>query len=363
MSDDRDDSQKTEQPTQKRLQDAEEKGDVAQSADIAAWLVLAAATGFIAFWGSATATSLRQMMTGFLAQPHTLRLDQTTAGGLMEGLGYQLLTILAVPFGLLFVVGVGSHLVQHKLVFSLEKLKPDFARLSPIKGLDKLFGRMALMNFAKGLLKTGLAAAAVWAVLWPAREQLVTLITMPVAALLPLMLDLTVQILIAALAVLAVIALADFGWQYFERMRRLRMSRQEVRDEFKQSEGDPILKARLKQIRSERSRKRMMANVPKAAVIITNPTHYAVALGYEQGKMSAPIVLAKGVDHIALKIREIGKEHNVPIVENPPLARALYASVDVDETIKAEHYTAVAQVIGFVMRLKAKASARPERRK
>lgn len=216
MSDDRDDSQKTEQPTQKRLQDAEEKGDVAQSADIAAWLVLAAATGFIAFWGSATATSLRQMMTGFLAQPHTLRLDQTTAGGLMEGLGYQLLTILAVPFGLLFVVGVGSHLVQHKLVFSLEKLKPDFARLSPIKGLDKLFGRMALMNFAKGLLKTGLAAAAVWAVLWPAREQLVTLITMPVAALLPLMLNLTVQILIAALAVLAVIALADFGWQYFE---------------------------------------------------------------------------------------------------------------------------------------------------
>lgn len=364
MSDDKDDAQKTEQPTQKRLQEAEEKGDVAQSPDIAAWLVLAAATGFIAMWAGTTASGLRQMMTGFLSQPHTLTLDRATTSGLMEGVGYQLLWILAVPLGLLLVVGVGAHLVQHKPVFAWTKLKPEFSRLSPIKGLDKLFGRVALMNFVKGLLKTIVVAVAVCATVWAARDQLLGLITMPIAGLLPIVQSLTVQILIAALSILGIIALADFAWQHFERIRRLRMTRQEVRDEHKQSEGDPAVKARIRQIRSERARKRMMANVPKAAVIITNPTHYAVALAYESGKMGAPICVAKGVDDIALKIREIGKEHNVPIVENPPLARALYASVDVDESIKAEHFTAVAQVIGFVMRLKMKASsARTERRK
>lgn len=358
MSDDKDDSQKTEQPTQKKLQEADERGDVAQSPDVAAWLVLAAATGFIALWGATTASSLRQTMTGFLSQPHTLTLDRDTTSELMVGLGYELILILAVPFGLLLFVGVGSHLIQHKPVMAWEKLKPEFSRLSPLKGFGKLFGRMALINFAKGLLKTSAAAVAVCVVVWPARDQLLDLITMPAAALLPLVQGLTVQILVAALAVLGVIALADFAWQYFERLRRLRMTRQEVRDEHKQSEGDPALKARVRQIRSERARKRMMANVPKAAVIITNPTHYAVAIAYEQNSMSAPVVVAKGVDHIALKIREVGQAAGVPIVENPPLARALYAAVDIDETVRPEHYKAVAQVIGFVMRLKNKAGPR-----
>ena len=190
----------------------------------------------------------------------------------------------------------------------------------------------------------------------------------PVDLLLGEVLALLGQAMIAALSVLGVIAIADYGWQYFERMSRLKMTREEMKEEHRQSEGDPIVKQRLRQIRSERSRKRMMSAVPKAAVIITNPTHYAVALAYESGKMGAPVCVAKGVDHVALKIREIGKENNVPIVENPPLARALYASVDVDETIKPEHYKAVAQVIGFVMRLKGKvssartAAARTERR-
>lgn len=355
MADDRDDSQKTEQPTQKRLQDAEEKGDVVQSPDIAAWLVLAAATGLILWWGSATAAGLRGMVTGFLSQPHEITLDPQTAGGLMAGLGWQLLAVLAVPFGVLLFVGVGGHLVQHKPVFSLEKLKPEFSRLSPMKGFERLFGRAALVNFAKGLLKVAIASIAVGAVLWPAREDVLGLITMPAAALLPHVQSLTAQVLFAALAVLGFVAIADYGWQYFERLRRLRMSHQELKEEYKQSEGDPAVKARLQRIRSERSRKRMMANVPKASVIITNPTHYAVALAYETGKMQAPVCVAKGVDALALRIREVGKEHNVPIVENPPLARALYASVDVDESIKAEHYKAVAQVIGFVMRLKNKA--------
>ena len=363
MADDKDDAQKTELPSQKRLQDAFEKGDVTQSPDISAWLVLAAATAFIAMWAPSTATSLRKMMIGFLSQPHSLSITSQTAGSLLDAIGFKLLMILALPFAMLIAVGVGSHWIQHPPVFSAAKLKPDFARINPMQGFSKLFGWAALVNFLKGLLKTGFAGAAIWMAVWPSRDQMLMLVTLPVAQLLPFALKLTVQFLIATLVVLGVVAVADYGWQYFERMRRLKMTRQEVKEEQKESDGDPIVKGRLRQIRSERARKRMMAAVPKASVIITNPTHYAVALAYESGKMGAPICVAKGMDSIALKIREIGQEHNVPIVENPPLARALYASVDVDESIKPEHYKAVAQVIGYVMRLKGKvSSARTERR-
>ena len=354
MAEDRDDSQRTEQPTQKRLQEAEERGDVTQSPDVAAWLVLAAATGFVAMWGGETASGLRRLMTRFLAEPHAMPVDAKGITGLINGVGYELIGVLAAPFALLIAVGVGAHLVQHKPTISLEKLKPDPSRLSPLKGFERLFGRAALVNFVKGLVKTALAGVAIFLALWPSRDKIVAAAMLPVSQLLPLVLSLTTQFLIAALAVLAVIAVADYGFQYFERMRRLKMTRQEVRDEFKQTEGDPIVKARLKQIRAERARKRMIAAVPKAAVIITNPTHYAVALAYESGTMAAPVVVAKGVDHLALKIREIGEAHKAPIVENPPLARTLYASVDVDESIKPEHYKAVAQVIGYVMRLKNK---------
>jgi len=157
--------------------------------------------------------------------------------------------------------------------------------------------------------------------------------------------------LVAALIVLAIIAALDYFYQRQRYFARHRMSRQELKDEVKQSEGDPQIKARIRQIRLERSRKRMMAAVPEATVVITNPTHYAVALKYESGKMGAPVCVAKGVDHLALSIRQLAKEHDVPIVENPPLARALYAAVELDKEIPQEHYKAVAQVIGYVMRL------------
>lgn len=368
MAEDNDDSQKTEEPTQHKLSQAEEKGDVTQSPDVAAWLVLAAATAYIMMWSPSTADSMRRMLSGFISGAHNIRLSAETANGFVYTLGLELLLILAPPFAILVVVGIGAHVIQHRPVFSLDKIAPKFSRLNPISGFDRLFGRMALINFVKGLLKTTAIAVAITMTIWPSKEEMLAMIALPVHLLLGEVLSLLGQAMIAALSVLGVIAIADYGWQYFERMSRLKMTRQEMKEEHRQSEGDPIVKQRLRQIRSERSRKRMMSAVPKAAVIITNPTHYAVALAYESGKMGAPVCVAKGVDHVALKIREIGKENNVPIVENPPLARALYASVDVDETIKPEHYKAVAQVIGFVMRLKGKvssartAAARTERR-
>jgi flagellar biosynthetic protein FlhB len=161
----------------------------------------------------------------------------------------------------------------------------------------------------------------------------------------------------AALAVLAVIAGGDYFVQRYRFIKRHRMSKQEVKEEFRQTEGDPAVKAKIKQIRTERARRRMMAQVPDATVVIMNPTHFAVALKYESGEMAAPVCVAKGVDALALRIRDVAEENDVPVIENPPLARALYASVDLDEAVPPEHFKAVAQVIGYVMRLTGKIKA------
>jgi len=358
MAEDTDDSQRTEQPTQKRLRDAEEKGDVTQSPEIATLAVLGAATAFLAIWGGSTASQIRALMTTFLAEPDRMNVSSGAMTELFSSLGFKMIGVLAVPLGILAAASLAAHWAQHPPTFSAEKLKPDPNRLNPMKGLSRLFGRTSLITFAKGLVKVAAAGFAIYSIVWPARDDVIAVITLPVSQILPFVQSVTIRFLCAGLAVLAFFAAADYGWQYFERMRRLKMTRQELKEEFKQSEGDPTVKARLRQIRSERARKRMMAAVPKAAVIITNPTHFAVALAYESGKMAAPVCVAKGVDLIALKIREIAAAHNIPIVENPPLARTLYASVDVDETIKPEHFKAVAQVIGYVMRLKSKLAPR-----
>jgi len=200
-------------------------------------------------------------------------------------------------------------------------------------------------------MKLALVGAIMTVILWPKRNQLDGLVTMDPAVVLLLTRALSLDVLGAVVALLAIIAAADYLFQYRQWYNRLKMSLQELKDEFKQTDGDPHIKAKIRQLRLERSKKRMMAAVPQASVIITNPTHYAVALQYDRG-MAAPVCLAKGLDNIALKIREVAAEHNIPIVENPPLARALHATVEIDEEVPPEHYKAVAEVIGYVMRLK-----------
>ena len=188
-------------------------------------------------------------------------------------------------------------------------------------------------------------------VIWPERARVASLAQGDVAGLLPLLKALSLKVLVASVAVFAVIALADYLWQRRRWRERLKMTLQEVRDEHKQQEGDPHIKARIRSIRAQRSKKRMMAAVPKATVVIANPTHYAVALKYEPG-MNAPLCVAKGVDAVALRIRKVAEDAGVAVIENPPLARSLHAAIEVDKEIPAEHYKAVAEVIGFVMRRK-----------
>ncbi len=214
-----------------------------------------------------------------------------------------------------------------------------------------MFSKIALANFIKGVLKIVLLGSVMALLLWPERQRLEGFVTADVAVILPVVSVFALKMLGFVVVILAFIAAADFFFQYRQWYERQKMSLQEIKEEFKQSEGDPAIKARIRRIRETRMRKRMMAAVPEASVVIMNPTHYAVALKYERGD-NAPVCVAKGVDSIALKIKEVALAHAVPVVENPPLARALHATVEIDREIPAEHYRAVAEVIGYVMRLR-----------
>lgn len=350
---DTEDSEKTEEPTGKKLDDAHEKGDVAKSQEVSTWFVLAASTLMFMMFGHSMSVSLGTMLKPFLADPHDIAVDGEHIRFIWSQIVWGLVLALAMPLGLLMVGALSGNLIQHKLVFSAEQMKPKFSKISPLAGAKRLFSMTSLVNFLKGIAKLSIVSFVMFLIMWPERDQLALMVTTDVAALLPIVQTLSLKLMIGVVAVMAVIAVADFLYQKHKWHEKQKMTIKELRDEYKQMEGDPTIKAKLRQVRIERGRKRMMASVPNASVVITNPTHYAIALEYEQG-MGAPVCVAKGKDNIALKIRELAEEHNVPLVENPPLARALFASVEIDDEVPPEHYQAVAEVIGYVMRIRGK---------
>ncbi len=354
MADDRDDSQKTEDPSQRRLDEAQAKGDVVKSQELSTFLILGGGTLAVAIFGSMTAASFVRTFRIFLEQPDQMTIDSGAIMSLMRGTAWHTAMIFGPVIGFLAVVALGAHLLQHRPVFAPERLAPDLSKISLREGFSRLFGMNGIQNLVKGLLKIATVGAVVWTTLWPMRGQLGAALEETPLALAASMQHLLLRVLIAALCVLALIAALDYALQRYRFLQRNRMTKQEVKEEFRQTEGDPIVKARIRKIRVEKARKRMMAAVPNATVVITNPTHYAVALRYEPGKTPAPICVAKGTDHLALRIREVAEEHKVPIVENPPLARALYATIEIDEAVPPEQYKAVAQVIGYVLRLTGK---------
>jgi flagellar biosynthetic protein FlhB len=301
---------------------------------------------------------LQTPLKNLLQNSWMIRTDGPGLLMLAKSLCMSILSTMGMPILFLVIAALAGNLIQHRLVFSTEGLVPKFSKLSPMEGAKRVFGKQALANFLKGLFKLVLLGAVMCAVLWPERFRLDALIHIDPSAILGITTSLTLQLMGSVVAMLAFVAIADFFFQYRTWYEKLKMSLQEVKEEYKQSEGDPHIKGKIKQLRQQNMKKRMMAAVPKASVIITNPTHYAVALSYERG-MTAPICVAKGVDNIALKIREVAGKHDIPIVENVPLARALYATVEIDEEIPGEHYHAVAEVIGYVMGLKRGLSGRP----
>ncbi|HEU4804827.1 MAG TPA: flagellar biosynthesis protein FlhB [Nitrobacter sp.] len=357
MADESDDTEKTEDPTQKRLDDALERGDVAKSQEVNTWFVIAGATLVLATFGSSVGGGVEIPLRNLIANSWQIRTDGPGLLALAEQLEYILAAALGLPLLMLVLAAIAGNIVQHRFVWSGETLKPKLSKISMVSGAKRIFGKQAAANFAKGLFKVLALGAVMTAVLWPERSRLDALVRLDPNAILDTTTTLTLQLLGAVVAMLALVAIADYLFQYRQWFERQKMSLREMKEEFKQSEGDPHIKARIRQLRHARMKKRMMAAVPKASVIITNPTHYSIALSYERG-MSAPVCVAKGMDNIALKIREIAREHDIPIVENVPLARALYATVEIDDEIPAEHYHAVAEIIGYVMGLKGSLSGR-----
>src|SRR3979490_310521 len=351
MADENDAAEKTEDPTQKRLDDAHDRGDVAKSQEVNTWFMIAGATLVLSTFSGSIGGGILMPLRNLVANSWMIRADGPGLMALVQSLEYILLAALGVPLLMLALAAIAGNMVQHRLVWSGESLKPKLSRISPGAGAKRTFGQQAAATFGKGIFK--LAAAG----LWPERHRLESMVRFDPAAILGVTTNLTLHLLGAVVAMLAVVAIADYFFQYRQWFERQKMSLQEMKEEFKQSEGDPHIKGRIRQLRQTRMKKRMMAAVPKASVIITNPTHYAVALSYERG-MSAPVCVAKGVDTIALKIREIAGEHDIPIVENVLLARALHATVEIDDEIPVEHYHAVAEIIGYVMGLKRGLSGR-----
>jgi flagellar biosynthesis protein FlhB len=351
MAEEHDTSDKTEDPTQKRLDEALERGDVAKSQEINTWFVIAGGTLVLSTFSGSVGEGMVNPLRNLIANSWMIRTDGPGLLLLAQSLAYAIITAIGVPLLLLALAAIAGNLMQHRLVWSGEALKPKLSKISPAAGFKRIFGKQSAVNFAKGLFKLTALGAVMAAILWPERHRLESMVRIDPASILSVTASLTLHVLGAVVAVLAVVAILDYLFQYRQWFERQKMSLQEMKEEFKQSEGDPHVKGRIRQLRTARMKKRMMAAVPKASVIITNPTHYSVALSYERG-MSAPICVAKGVDLVALKIREIAREHDVPIVENVPLARALYATVDIDEEIPVEHYHAVAEIIGYVMGLK-----------
>jgi flagellar biosynthetic protein FlhB len=352
MADDQDDSQKTEEPTQKRLDEARQKGNVANSREINHWFMIAAATLFVTAFAPQTLSDMQRALTPFIESPDAIPTDLDHLRRITLSLFGDLLLASLMPLAVVVVAAIAGGFLQQGFLVSAENIMPKLEKISPMAGINRLFSARSIAEFVKGLIKLAIVGTVATMLIWPLIGQLAAITTMEMVQVLLLSQSLATRLMIGVLAVMTLIAALDFLYQKFEHLRKLRMSRQELKDEYRQSEGDPMVKGRLRQIRMERARRRMMAAVPQADVVITNPTHYAVALKYVAADMSAPRLVAKGVDAVALKIREIAKANDVAVVENPPLARGLYAAVDLDQEIPPEHYKAVAEVIGYVMRLK-----------
>lgn len=351
MADNSDKDQKTQEPTQKRLDDARAKGQVATAPEMrhaAAFLSMIVLVGivgamsisrlgtlFVRLWGGAD---------GYRLEPHGA---QSLATGLLGETGMA----LAPMAGLFIATAIVSIFLQGMPMISWSRVSPRWSKLSLFSGFGRLFGTRSLVEFAKTLAKfTVVIIVALW-IIWPRAVAFDQMLGASPLAIAGTATEMVFRMIKVVAALVVALAIFDFVYQRRAFMQRMRMTLQEVKDEYKQSEGDPKIKSRIRQIQAKRARQRMMQAVPEASVIVTNPTHYSVALKYDHGQMAAPVVVAKGVDDLAMRIREVAREAGVPIVESPPLARALFANVEIDRPIPVEHYAAVAEIIGYVMRL------------
>lgn len=345
---DQSDDDRTEAATQRRLDQARDEGQIPVSREIVTFASLAGVTLVLGYQSRNLIQHLMPGLILFLAQAGEERL---LGSGWIRFVTVDILSTITPVLGAALFAGAAAVLLQTKFLVNLTALQPKFSRVSPAAGLKRLFGFNGIVEIVKSLGKLGLLAVALWFAIRDDWSQLVGLPWQDPHSLLPSMARPAFHLLIASLCVQGIIAAADLMWVRLRHARDLRMSKQSIRDELKDTEGNPHIKARIRRIRMMRARRRMMAKVPTATVVVTNPTHYAVALAYDRTSNPAPRIVAKGSDSLAARIRSVAEANNVPIVANPPLARALY-QLDIDTEIPAEHYKAVAEIIAYIWRLR-----------
>lgn len=350
---DQDDSQRTEDPTPKKLDEARKRGQVPMSKEVNTWIMLLIGTIVIVAFAPAMMMRVSQLMEVLMEQSWQL-VGVPGITKVLSRLALDVLIIVGIPFLIFFIAAIVGPFAQVGPLLSTESISPKLDKVSPIAGFKRIFSMKSLFEFVKGILKIVLLSYVCWVVLTPYYDGIEHTIDLPIGAMMQEMMAMFIKLMTAILTALLVLAGIDIVFQRWTHMQQMRMSRQEIKDEYKQTEGDPHVRSKLRQLRMERARNRMMQNVPSSTVVVTNPTHFAVALKYEPETMDAPVCVAKGMDLIALKIREVATENGVIIVENPPLARTLHKALEIDDAIPPEHYKAVAEVISYVFRMKKK---------
>ncbi len=344
--------QKTEEATPHRLQEAFKKGQVALSKEVTHWFALTALSLTILIFMPFGFQLIQEYLTLFIISPHQLVVDSDTSQTLMSSIFVKII-ICFIPLAIiLMLAAIGAGFLQTKLAIQFDALLPKFERISPFSGFKRIVSKNALVEFIKNLAKLMIIAGCVFTFLNSQAIYLPGWSDMSPDLFLPTVQRLALHSLLIIICLLTLIAILDYLYQKYAFLKNLKMTKEEVKKEHKENEGDPLIKQRQRQLGQQLIRRNIMNEVPNATVIITNPTHYAVALKYDHETMDAPILVAKGLDLMAMRIREIGRNNHIPIVENPPLARALYKGVDVSQEIPPQHYKAVADVINFIMSLK-----------
>lgn len=344
-----DDQEKTEEPTSKKIEDAKKEGNVGKSAEVVGAAVLLFGTLYLLFFSSFSLLEIKKLMMysfSFIGS----ELDGPLYYSLVFSVGMTLLKALAPLFIIVFILALVANWVQFG--FITVPLKLDLQKLDPIKGLKNLISIKKLLEALKLTLKLIIIIGVMFLLFSLTYQDFLRMMQQETVGTLDSIISLIIYFVLTILFIIVIFAIIDFYFTKFYYIKSLKMSKQEIKDEYKNMEGDPQVKGRIRRIQMQMAQKRMMSSVPEADVIITNPTHYAVALAYDNSKNKAPMVLAKGIDFIALRIKEVARQNDIPIIENPSLARSLFEQIEVDNEIPSDFYKAMAEVFSYVYELK-----------
>lgn len=353
-----DKSQKTEEPTEKKLADERKKGNVPNSKEVGTFMSVFGLMIIVVFILPSAGGQMMEAFGGLLKNPSSYMIGTHEAGLVDIGVAiwgtiWKIGVFIIPIFVLLILFSIAAAFLQGEVIIALDRIKPKKQNISPVSGFKRIYSLSGLIEFLKSITKVLIVGAIAYFIIKDTLKIIIPAYEIVPSAIPEIIRKKVGLILIYVMSLLSAVAIFDIIWKRMEHRKKLRMSMKEIKDELKQTEGDPHMKAKLAQIRRQKSRSSMIQSVPTASVIITNPTHYSIALEYDSDsdEHAAPVCIAKGVDNMAIKIREVAGEHDIPIVESPPLARSLYSNADIDSVIPYEHWKAVAEIISYIMAL------------